>query len=176
MLMPLQAFFCVFFACVHGQLFLGAIHLLWIAGASAEQGSPQGANVSTSKGSATLLTWAVHRSFAYIRFRETNPCLHGRAENSQQTHWGSHWFHTELQAQERRMSTELCRGWLIAILCTMEPESFFEWDNHVKDYTRLSNAELLVDNDNELAEIKIKNKKYNGKPVVSKWQARAGGS
>ena len=133
------------------------------------KGSLQGANVSTSKGSATLLTWAVHRSFAYIRFRETDPCLRGRAENSQQTQWGSHWFYTELQAQGRRMRTELCRGWVISILCTMEAESFFEWDYYVKYYTRLSTAVTHEDNDNKLAKIKVSNKSYNGEPVVFKW-------
>lgn len=43
------------------------------------QASPQGAYVSTSEGSATLLTRGEQRPFAYIRFRETDLCLHGGA-------------------------------------------------------------------------------------------------
>ena len=173
--MPLQAFFFFSFR-LFAWTALSRCHSSPVASRRVSQaqlellkGSLQGANVSTSKGSATLLTWAVHRSFAYIRFRETDPCLRGRAENSQQTQWGSHWFYTELQAQGRRMRTELCRGWVISILCTMEAESFFEWDYYVKYYTRLSTAVTHEDNDNKLAKIKVSNKSYNGEPVVFKW-------
>lgn len=43
------------------------------------QASPQGANISGIKGSVTSLTRAAQRPFAYIRFRETDLRLHGRA-------------------------------------------------------------------------------------------------